>query len=133
MTMNVVWDDPHCKTLRVDCGAAWSWLALRKALRVGFAMMRNMGHRVDLIFDLTETTQIPAEPVLNFAFLQAYFPAHLGTIVFISDDEQFLASLETVYYVYREGGQKALSVHTLAQARALLAHERHMLISGQRN
>lgn len=132
MAIEVVWDNTQRATLRVDFAGKWSWLELRRGLRVGFAKMRAVGQRVDLIFNMGDTT-LPESPLMNLAMLQTYLPAHSGTLVFVCADPHQLATLETVYHVYREGGQQALGVQTLEQARMLLAHERHMLVSGERS
>lgn len=132
MAIEVGWDNQKRTTLRVDFSGMWTWLELRKVLRLGFAKMRDVGQRVDLIFNFGDTV-LPPDPLLHLASLQAYLPAHSGILVFVCSDETQSANLHTVYYVYREDGQRALSVQTLDQARMLLEHERHMFVSGGRS
>lgn len=132
MGVTAQWDDPTQQTIRFNFEEAWSWLSLRRKLRVGFALMRGVGHRVDMIFDLTLAHSFPTNPVLNTQLLLPYLPANVGTMVFVSEDEQTANILETIYHHYRDHGVRVLMVANMEQARHLLQHERRMTTTGER-
>lgn len=132
MGVSAQWDDPTQKTIRFQFDGAWSWLALRRKLRVGFALMRGVGHRVDMIFDLTQAHSFPNNPVVNTQLILPYLPANVGSMVFVSADEHTANILEAVYAYYKDNGVRILMVENMELAHELLKHERRRSTTGDR-
>lgn len=132
MVVSAQWDGSTQQIICFRFEEAWSWLALRRKLRVGFALMRGVGHRVDMIFDLTLAHSFPNNPVVNTQLILPYLPANVGTMVFVSADEYTANILEAVYDHYKDNGVRILMVEDMEQAKALLKHERRRTTTGDR-
>jgi len=132
MSITVNWENPARTAIRFGFEGQWTWLTLRKKMRFAFALMQHVGHSVDMIFDLSSADGLQALSVRNVASLEAYLPAHSGTLVFVSPDEQAITKLEALHWFYRQNGRHVLQVQTIEQAQLLLEHERRMTAAGER-
>lgn len=132
MAISVQWNNEEMTAIRYQFTDPWSWLELRRRLRVGFALSRSVQHTVDIIFDLTDARTAPENPVEHALTLRPFIPSNIGTMVFISQDATVSRTLVKIYQEYRAQGLSVLMVNTLEQAEHLLLHERFMAMTGAR-
>lgn len=85
-----------------------------------------------ILLDLSDSHQIPSQPVAHVSGLLPYLPPNWETIVVISPETATAQVFAPIYKAYRAEGMRLLVVQTDAQAQMLLQHEHHMKMQGCR-
>lgn len=132
MGIEVNWDNPERTRLVFRFDRAWTWLELRRKLRLSFAMTRTIDHAVGIVFDLTETVFLPEEPIAHVNGLMPHLPPNWSMIVVVSGASYAADIFTPIYTAYKDKGLLFLLVQSREQADAVISHEHRMRMTGAR-
>lgn len=132
MGIQVGWEQDQRTSLIFKFDRTWSWIELRKKMRLAFALSRTVDYSVGIIFDLSETLFFPDEPIQHVRGLIPHLPPNWNTIVIISAAQYAADIFNPIYDEYRDKGLLFLLVQTMEQAQVVLEHERRRQMSESR-
>lgn len=126
MGIDVLWDDSERTILRYDFEPEWTWVEFWEAIDESNAMMLSVPYTVDFIGNFSNG-KLPS--IGSFRILKRsreVSPDNLGLIVLVGMNDFIRVLLEVFTKIYPALGARMVAVHTLEEARALLA-ERHSI------
>ena len=115
MGITVTWDNEDRTILRLDINRQWNWDEYDDAIDMAYFMITEIGHKVDLITDLSRDTAVPGdEAVRHFQRAFRLRPANVGQTI-TSGGNSFSRKVFSSF-------QRTLAAASLIEARAILAN-----------
>lgn len=121
MTVTVHWDNELHTMLRFDVAGQWSWLELRRQLRIGFAMTRTVDHSIYVIISLMGQTRFPPDPIANITSITPFLPPNWRGLVIVNAHEES-DMLSALTERYEREGVRLMLATSLDEARTLIQH-----------
>jgi hypothetical protein len=118
------WENVEKRVIRyVAEGDDWNWKDYHKMARISSFAMHNLGHKVDVIFDLTQSVRLPGGAIAHLRSLGKTEGAPLtGRVIIIgldaSIEERLLAGGSTRVLEFRD--QKICFADNEEQAQSIL-------------
>ncbi len=121
MGVNINWDDTLTYTsIRYDFNGLWVWKQLAQANKEAFAMMREVPHEVNLIFDMTASLDFPIGALDAIRQMLVLSPPNLGIIVVTNADEVAEYTFTMLSNFDEHLSTKLVIAHTIDLARGVL-------------
>ncbi|MEO8606614.1 MAG: hypothetical protein ABI690_01930 [Chloroflexota bacterium] len=127
MPVQIIWDDAEQTTIRFEMTGKWSWDEFYGSYENIWDEVTKVGHRVDAIADVTQTTHVPAGSISRVRSYASKRPENTGIIVFAGANSYLTAIMQTVQNLFKTVMQRSISIRfatTLDEARAIIAEAR---------
>lgn len=126
MPITVVWDNEEQTIIRQDFNDEWTWADHAQAVKTTHALIETVAHPVDVIANLIHSRTWPQDPLSYARRNMQQAPPNAGlTVIVLEGGNLFLETLLGIFRrIYRGIGNRLEIVHTLAEARALIASQR---------
>lgn len=121
MGIILTWDNDAQTVIRCDFPEVWTWDDYRAVMAEAAAMIGEVPHRVDLLFDLSKTRLSGSEAIVRGRDLRIAWPEHTGGVVVVTTQALLRTALAIFSQAYLRGRRELVMVDTLAEARAVLA------------
>jgi hypothetical protein len=130
MSVNITWDNTSETTIHYDLEGLWTWSDFCVGLDEIFMMMHSVGHHVDIIIDIRNST--PPCEVASLRYLKHALmapPANTGLFVLIGN----ITFSNLVCFAFRriyEMGDTFFVADSMERARAILSKHRRPANAG---
>ncbi len=115
MGITVTWDNVERTTIRLDFAGEWNWEEYDDATDMAYFMIAEVGHKVDLITNLSRDVGLPSDDSLrHFQRALRQKPANIGLTI-TSGGNSFSRNVFSSF-------QRTLAAVSLGEARSILAN-----------
>ena len=124
MAVTVEWFNAEQTIIRYEFVGRWSWEELHDAIEQVQTMIGGVGHRVDIVIDLTQNRGIPSGALAQMRGGTMRANDNWGMGVFIGTGTFIKALLHTFTRVYPKMGERYATADTLEDAHRLILEQR---------
>ena len=122
MGIIVNWDDKNQRVIRYQLEGDWDWADFDDAVLEAIQFSEHLSHRIDVIFDLTESNDIPDGVVLYFKKLLKTVPNNRRHFVVIGTNPQISVIVTMFNRVFKSISGRISHTDTLERARSYIAY-----------
>lgn len=124
MSITVNWFDPEHTIIHYDFEGQWSWGELNEVVNQVNEMVRSVGHRVDVIIDVTNGQSTPSGAFSQIQGITAKAPDNWGMGVFVGASGLVRVLVTTFLKIYPRFNQRYALTDTVAEALDIIRERR---------
>ena len=122
MDIIVNWDDKNQRVIRYQLNGDWDWADFDYAILEALQFSEHISHHIDVIFDLSESNNIPDGIVLYFKKLLRTVPANRRHFVVVGTNPQLSVIVTMFNRIFKSASGRISHADTLARARSYVAY-----------
>jgi hypothetical protein len=125
MAITIEWDNNEQTALLCEYRDKWTWEEFFAAGEKSMDMQNQVGHKVDLILDMRETT-IPNGVALKFRKIANIKTPNTGILVLVTNSDMVRMLFNLFTNMYSPAAKKYQIVNSIDKARFLILEARSM-------
>lgn len=122
MGIIVNWDDKNQRVIRYQLNGDWDWTDFDNAVLDALQFSEHLSHRIDVIFDLSESNDIPDGVVLYFKQLIKTVPQNRRHFVVVGTNPQISVIVKMFNRVFKSLSGRISHADMLERARSYVAY-----------
>ena len=121
MAIDITWDNEAQTIIRVDFVSKWSWDDYHEMVKTITHMMNDVGHSVDIIYNLQQSAPLSAGAISHGAATLRLLDGRFGVLMIVSSAGYVKALLSTFRTVYKKWSDCVLGAESVEDAREIIA------------
>ncbi|MBC7812684.1 MAG: hypothetical protein H7175_16125 [Burkholderiales bacterium] len=120
MAIDIAWDNEAQTVIRVDFVSKWDWNDYHEMVKFAAQMMNEVGHTVDLIYNLQQSAPISAGAITHAATTMRLLDGRMGLMMVVSNAGYIKALLSTFQLVYKNWSDRVIGAASVEDARTYI-------------
>jgi hypothetical protein len=120
MSIGVSWSDDKKTAVLLAFDGKWNWLDFDYAMVQALALIKNVDHKVSLVFDLRHSGQLAAGAMYEERELREALPLNFGLLVAVGETRFANATMVILTRVYAQLGDSFTVLHSIEEAHQYL-------------